>query len=163
MAENINEAMQKISRLKSAVHDALENEVADVVKNYLVESAYENVYEAYTPEFYSRRYGTKNKPDQKNGGIMDKESVKIDVHDTTLTAKDEADWQQLWGGTRPSGMLADAIATGDSRFYMGNAGPRPFHEEAARMAVESGEVEDALRNGLERQGYQISDGTIGLI
>ena len=154
---DIAKTISKVANLDSAIENALENEVADVIKNYLVESAYQNVYETYTPEFYSRRFG--------DGGILDTRSIKITVSGNELIASDDADWQNLWGDNsyHPAKRLAQAIADGDPRFNMDKAGPRPFHEDAKRAAIESGEIERALKAGLARQGIDASDYTFKFI
>ena len=159
---DLNDVMAKIAELDAAIENALEIEVAEVIKNYLVESAYQNVYEAYTPEFYSRRYG--------NGGILDKDSIDIDVHGNELIAMDTLPgvegpkgWQQLYGGDVPDGRLAEAIASGDPKYNMDKAGSRPFHEIAKELAIESGEIEDALRRGLKRQGIDASGYTFKIV
>lgn len=59
----------------------------------------------------------------------------------TLTVTDDAPWQQLWGGAVPGERLAEAIASGDPRYNMGQAGPRPFHQAAEQNFVASGEFD----------------------
>ena len=159
---DLSNMINKISTLDGAIEDALKHEVADVIRQFIVDAAYENVYETYEPEFYNRRNG--------NGGILDKDSITVEVVGNELTAMDtEAGkkgprgWQQLWGGDVPPGRLAEAIATGDERYNMEEAGPRPFHEDAKKRAIESGEVEDALRRGLLRQGIDASGMTFRFI
>ena len=147
MAE-LQNVITTVANLENAIEDALRHEVADVVKNAIIMSAYENVYKAYAPEFYSRRWGA--------GGILDPNSIKIEVHGDTLIASDNAAWQQLWGGSVPGERLAEAIASGDKRFNMQEAGPRPFHQKAKEEAIYSGAAEDALRRGLARQGIDTS-------
>lgn len=151
----LKETIQKVASIDRAIESALQIEVADAVKKALVESAYENVYNAYTPEFLSRRYG--------DGGIADEDNINVTASGNELTASDDAPWQQLWGGTVPSGRLAEAIAEGDPRYNMGNAGPRPFHESAKRQLIDSGEAERALRAGLARQGIDTSGMTFRFI
>lgn len=137
------------ARLDLAIEDALRNEVSEVIKNYIVDSAYDNVYEAYTPEFWSRRYG--------NGGLLDKKSIEVLVSGRELIAQDNPKWQQLWGGDIPTEALVDAITEGNPRFNMGKAGPRPFHEAAKDATIDSGEVGRALLRGLERQGFKTTE------
>lgn len=157
---DLADAIKKIDRLQSAIENALEREVADVVRNAIAETAIDLVYDAYDPEFLSRRDpkrgGGNTKASKARGGITDPSSVTVYVSGNELIAADEAPWQQLWGGEIPNSALADAIATGDKRFNMAKAGPRPFHAEAKKRLLESGEIEKALRAGLKRQGYDVS-------
>ena len=152
---DIDALTSKLTNLDAAIEDALRNEVAQVVKDALVESARVNVYEAYTPKFESRRNG--------HGGIRDPNSIVVEVRGTELIAidtipgvDDDMGWQQLKGGSVPSGRLADAIAHG-----MYGAPPRPFHEKAKEELLHSGSLEDALRRGLARQGIDASDVSFG--
>lgn len=149
---SLSEVITKLTNIENAVDDALNTEVADVVKDAIVESARTNVYDVYEPKFLHRRNG--------NGGILDKNAIEIEVRDNKLTAKSTQagvkgpkGWQQLLGGNVPSGRLAEAIASGEKRFNMNRAGPRPYHEDAEQRVVADGSVEDALKRGMARQGY----------
>ena len=163
---SLSELIQKYSRFYAAITNALETEVAEVMKTAVTDAALLRVYEVYSPEFLSRRDpmygGGETRASRAGGGITDRESVNITVSGTELTASDDAGWQHLWGGQYPSGRLADAIATGDPSFNMGRAGPRPFHDTAERIAIDSGAVSQALQAGLNRQGFDVSGGTINI-
>lgn len=150
MAE-LSDIIKKVSVLEKEISEALRVEVAEVVRDAIIKCARENVYDAYSPKFVSRRNGS--------GGILDPNSITIKVEGTELTATDDATWQHLWGGKYPNGRLAEAIASGDRRFNMQNAGPRPFHEKAKADLITSGAIEDALRRGLARQGIDATDVT----
>lgn len=159
----LDSTIQKLQRvtleINGAIEDALRNEVAEVIKKYVIMTARRNVYDAYEPKIDWRRYGS--------GGILDPNSIYIEVHGNELIAADtypsvsgRRGWQQRFGGRVPDGRLAEAIAEGDPRFHMDEAGPRPFHEEAKRAAINSGELEIALLAGLRRQGYDTTEMTI---
>ena len=155
---SLNDTIQKFGGLERAIENALKNEVAETVRGIVADVARQEVYDRYDPVFLSRRdpvYGGGNtSASRAGGGITDPKSVEIDVHGTELVARDNPDWQQLWGDRswRPAKRLAEAIATGDPRYNMEKAGPRPFHDTAKEIAIDSGAVEEALRRGLERQG-----------
>ena len=147
-----------------AIQSALNIEVREVVQSAIAEAAYQEVYETYTPQFISRRDpihggGEAHIQGKIGHGITDPSSVTVTIMGNELVAEDDAGWQQLWGGDIPSGRLAEAIASGDPRFNMGKAGPRPFHDKAKQIAIESGAVERALRQGLKRQGIDTTDMT----
>ena len=145
---DLDKYIQKISNLDVAIENALNDEGREVVKKVLVEAARKYVYDAYAPKFNHRRNGS--------DGILDEENIHVAVHGNELIAMDMADWQHLLGGAKPNMRLAEGIASGSSRFYMQNAGPRPFHEKAKEMLIMRGDLEDAVRRGLARQGYDTS-------
>lgn len=157
---DLQRAIEKYAKLDKAIESALKNEVAEVVKGALAQAAIEEVYDAYEPEFLSRRdpvHGATNKwLKTSGGGITDKSQMHVEAVGNTLTVSDDAPWQQLWGGAVPTSRLAEAIATGDPRFHMQNAGPRPFHEKAKQKVIDSGDAEKALIAGLKRQGIDVT-------
>ena len=55
---SLDAVISNISRLDDAVEDALNNEVAEAVKDAIVIVAREKVYDSYTPEFLSIRNGS---------------------------------------------------------------------------------------------------------
>lgn len=164
---SLNDVIRKYASLEAAIQNALDVEVREVVKAAIAEAALQEVYDAYTPDFFSRRDpirggGMAHEQGQIGHGITDPESVTVTVIGNELIAEDNAGWQQLWGGQYPSGRLAEAIASGDPRFNMAKAGPRPFHDTAKQIAIESGAVEKALRQGLKRQGIDTTDMTFNI-
>lgn len=136
-----------VSKLEGAIDETMQTTVAEGAKKALEEAAYTEVYDAYSPKFLSRRGSA--------GGIPDQGNMEADYGGMTLTIRDEAPWQQLWGGSVPGGRLAEAIATGDPRYNMGKAGPRPFHQEAERQFAGSGEFERLLAQGLRAHGFAV--------
>lgn len=153
---DITTVINKISNLERYIEDALNNEVAEVIKKIVAETAREKVY-AYTPMFVSRRGDDGGDfYDRTTGGITDPNSIYVHATGSRLVAYDISEWQQLWNGSRPESRLAEAIATGDPRFHMANAGPRPYHAAAKEAILRSGKVEEALRRGLARQGVDTS-------
>ena len=156
---DLQRAIEKYAKLESAIENALKNEVAEVVKGALAQAAIEEVYDTYTPEFLSRRDPVHGGgiAGRTGGGITDTRMMHVEAVGNMLTVSDDAPYQQLWGGTRPTTpRLAEAIATGDPRFHMENAGPRPFHEKAKRKVIDSGDAEKALIAGLKRQGFDVT-------
>lgn len=137
-------AVMDEAALAPFIESALEIEVADAFKEWISRSAYMNVYFSYTPKFYSRRY--------RDGGMADVSNMDAHASGNSLTVTDNAGWQQLYGGARPGQSLASALEEGNPRYHFGNAGPRPFYDEAKSMFIGSGEAEAALRAGLARQG-----------
>lgn len=134
-----------VSKLEAAIDDTMQGAVAEGAKEALQEAAYRQVYDTYTPQFLSRRGNV--------GGIADPGNMTVNYGGMTLTITDDAPWQQLWGGAVPGERLAEAIASGDSRYNMGKAGPRPFHQEAERQFAGSGEFDRLLAQGLRAHGF----------
>ena len=146
---SIIEIITKLTNIEQYIDDALDNEVADVAKLALLRSASKNVYgyQASPSAMELRRYG--------NGGIGDMGEYNASVSNNTIVVTDDAQWS---GHGRNSGMdrsgilLREAIAQG---LWQGNAGARPFHEEAEKEIVSDGEAMEALRRGLARQGIML--------
>ena len=135
------------AKLDATIDSVMQGEVAEGAKKALRATAYSEVYAAYSPAFMSRR--------MDSGGLADVGQMEATYGDKTLTIQDMASWQQLYGGSAPGGRLAEAIASGDSRYHFDKAGPRPFHEEAEREFSASGEFENLLVAGLRAAGFKI--------
>lgn len=136
-----------IAKLDAAIDSTMQSEVAEGAKKALRAAAYSEVYGAYSPEFFSRRMDA--------GGLSDVGQMETSYGGKTLTVQDMASWQQLYGGSAPGGRLAEAIASGDSRYHFHKAGPRPFHEEAEQQFAASGEFGRLLAAGLRAAGFKV--------
>ena len=136
-----------MAKLDAAIDSTMQSEVAEGAKKALRAAAYSEVYGAYSPEFFSRRMDA--------GGLSDVGQMETSYGGKTLTVQDMASWQQLYGGSTPGGRLAEAIASGDSRYHFHKAGPRPFHEEAEQQFAGSGEFGRLLAAGLRAAGFKV--------
>ena len=149
MAEiSLKDAIAKLSRLDTAIGNALEIEVAEEAKDCVREAANETVYAAYDPKFLSRR--------MENGGLSDPSNIQTTVAGATLTVENMTGLQNLWGGNDTS-PLTPIVDAGLSNYNM--PFPRPFMDAAAEK-LRSGRASAALRRGLARQGYSGFDGGI---
>lgn len=135
------------ARLDSAIDSTMQGPILDGAKKFLRAAVYSEVYASYFPEFYSRR--------MDGGGLASMNLMEHTYSDKTLQIKDMAGWQQLYGGPAPGGRLAEAIASGDQRYYFNRAGARPFHEEAESQFASSGEFERLLASGLRAHGFVV--------
>lgn len=135
------------AKLDLAIDDTMQGPVLDEAKKFLRAAVYSEVYGAYSPEFYSRR--------MDGGGLADIFYMRHNYGDKTLQVMDMTPWQQLYGGARPGERLAEAIASGNSRYHFNRAGARPFHEEAEHEFASSGRFEDMLASGLRAHGFAI--------
>jgi hypothetical protein len=143
----LKEDLLKIeAKLNKDIDDVLQTRVADGAKKAITASAQKNVYDAYSPVFWSRRMW--------NGGLLDERQISVHVANGELTLTDDAPWQHLKGGFYPKERLADMIAEGNPRFFFGDAGPRPFHEAAEKAFSKSGDFERTLASGLAVKGYK---------
>lgn len=132
-----------IAKLDAAIDSAMQGPVLDGAKKQIQDTARSNVYSAYQPQFYSRR--------MMSGGLMDEGNMQGDYGDKTLTIKDTAGWQHLYGGAYPGEELAEAIAAGSPQYHFGNAGARSFMPEAEQ---EFGpEFERILGSALRSAGF----------
>lgn len=136
-----------MAKLDAAIDSTMQSEVAKGAKEALRDAAYSEVYGAYTPIFFNRRMDA--------GGLSDVGQMEQSYGGKTLTIQDMAPWQQLYGGSAPGGRLAEAIASGDSRYHFHKAGPRPFHEEAEQRFAASGEFGRLLAAGLRAAGFKV--------
>lgn len=132
-----------VARLDAAIDSAMQGPVLDGAKKQIQDTARSRVYSAYQPQFYSRR--------MMSGGLMDEGNMQGDYGDKTLTIKDTAGWQQLYGGAYPGEELAEAIANGSPQYHFGNAGARSFMPEAEQEFKP--EFERILGDALRAAGF----------
>lgn len=123
--------------LEAAIEDALRNEVKDAALYAIKDSAITQVYMAYKPKFFSRRYS-----------LVDDDSYKCEVNGNTLTITYTGELQNLWGNTHHED-LGDVISEGWENFNM--PFPRPWMDDGVQGNMQS--IEAALKTGLERQGF----------
>lgn len=123
--------------LEAAIEDALRNEVKDAALYAIKDSAITQVYMAYKPKFFSRRYS-----------LVDDDSYKCEANGNTLTITYTGELQNLWGNTHHED-LGDVISEGWENFNM--PFPRPWMDEGVQGNIQS--IESALKAGLERQGF----------
>lgn len=150
MAQTIEQQIENyLNALSDAIDKTMVVDVADLAKGAISDAAKTEVYDKYTPRFYSRR-------GPHLGGIMDEQTM-ITKYDGSnrlekrLVISSEAEFQHLWGGHYPDENLSDVIERGDGRFYMGLAGPRPYHDTAKETLIKSGLLDNALEGGVERE------------
>ena len=74
--------------LQAAIEDALRNEVKDAALYAIKDSAITQVYAAYKPKFFSRRYS-----------LMDDDSYQCKPEGNTLTIAYTGKLQNLWSDT----------------------------------------------------------------
>lgn len=146
------EALNKF--LKSVVYDALDTDVADVIKDYESASAKSVVYSAYSPKSYPRRMS-----------LADKENMIHNVDgNLTLTVENKAQFNDVWATKNSGDGLAELVEYGNgggghSYEYFPRdkeatfAYPRPFIS-TAREEIKP-EIKDLMRQALINQGLTV--------
>ena len=131
--------------LDAAIDGAMQGPVLDGAKEAIQRAAMTYVYSAYSPKFNSRRTsgGGLASPDTKVAGYGDKE----------LTIWDTTPWQHLKGGAYPGDELAEAVASGISKYNFGKAGARSFMPEAERDFAP--EFERIIAGALAAAGFKV--------
>ncbi len=124
-----------------AVDDALDHEVAETVKDIMVEKLDSTVYSyGATPEAMARRR-------RENGGLQARANMISHVEDEhTLVVENAAPLQ----GTPAERALSDVVNDGDANYRQPY--PRPFVSETEQEAIASGRAHNALMEGLRRHG-----------
>lgn len=137
--------------LDRAIDKAMQGRVLDGVKEQIAKSVQEDVYDVYTPKFYSRR--------GESGGMKDKQYMHefYDSATKTLIVDHITPWQHLKkGGAKPHEVLNDAVESGDNSHrwgaYMFGAPPRQYTDEAENTYAKSAFDID-LELSLQEQGF----------
>lgn len=123
--------------IEVAVEDTLRNEVKDAALYAIKDSAITQVYMAYKPKFFSRRYS-----------LVDDDSYKCETKGNKLTITYTGELQNLWGDSH-SEDLGDVIAQGWENFHM--PFERPWMDEGINSNLP--QIEAALKAGMTRQGF----------
>ena len=134
-----------LDRLDTAIESVMMNEMTNTIQAEIKAHAETDVY-SYKPRFESRR--------KENGGIIDRDNLdaKYEFQTRTLTVTEEAPFQQLFGGERPTyTSLGDVIESGNEAFYMKRAGKRPFMQNAERD-IGNKTADKVLTAGLKSRG-----------
>lgn len=133
------------AKLDAAIDEAMQGPVLDGAKEQIQDTARTRVYSAYQPRFYSRR--------MMSGGLMDEGNLQGDYGNKTLTIKDTAGWQHLYGGAYPGEELAEAIAAGAPQYHFADAGARSFMPEAEQEFKPK--FERILGDALRGAGFRV--------
>lgn len=138
-----------LAKINQAIDGALEAEVADALKAEVRRSVETNVYDRYQPTAYERR--------RDDGGLSDTDNYvtyteSIGNEHTLFLDSITADNHYTGNGSRK---ITDVVETGKGYSYWEDAFPRPFMEKALEQGLADGSLENALYNGLQRQGIPL--------
>jgi len=146
---SLESQLKKIEKqLQKKIRDVLKNEVAETVTETLLSHVKRDVYDAYpNPKQYERRYD--------DGGLADEGNIKSIVKGNTLIVENVtmSNEDYLPDGKKPY-KIAGSIEYGTGYDYLDMA-ERPFLENTRNDLRESGELNEAMRKGLERNGIKV--------
>ncbi len=134
--KNLNSLMKHIEK---DVTDVLQHEVADTAKSHMQEAIQADVYNAYDPEYYTRRLS--------NNGLLDEDNIEATVSGDTLTVRDVAPLDNA----RKDWDLDDIIVHG----YGTQPFPRDYVSSTEERLLKTNDHTEALKQGLEKKGYNV--------
>lgn len=135
-----------LNKTKAAAADAMKHEVADEVRATMIIKAFDEVYSYHaSPEAMESRR-------MEAGGLGDWDQIRSEVKEegdtTTLEVWNAAPFQD---GRSHGVSLAHVVETGSKTFRQ--PFPRPFTAKTQAEVLSSGRALQALRLGLERNGF----------
>lgn len=134
--KNLNALMTHIEK---DMQKALENEVAETVKENMKAAVDENVYDVFTPEYYNRR--------MENGGLTDSNNLQANVSGNVLTVRDVAPLDNGRTDYELDRIIVEGL--GKQPF------PRDFYGSTAERLEDNGEHIKAMKEGLRKRGYKV--------
>ena len=134
--KNLNDLFKYIEK---DIQQVMLDEVADEVKDEMVNAVETSVYRVYDPVQYSRRYG--------NGGLGARENMQVTEIPNGISVRDIA---PLDNG-RTDYELDDIVVNGLGRMPF----PRDFYSECKEQLEITGDHKEALKQGLKRKGYDV--------
>lgn len=143
---------EAMAQLRADVNDVIHNDMRDGIAIAMVDSARKNVYEAYTPKRYVRRW-TLTDPSHYR---FYPENMGIEV-DSPITGNPEYA-PPASSGWNP-GYISQIIFSGDGYPWLSKSsdvdeiGPRPYLALGMRDYVDTGKANQDLADGLRARGY----------
>ena len=149
MAYGKKSLMKQLGKIEKMANESLQNEVAEIVKQEMIEAINKSVYDAYIPSQYTRR-GTK-------GGFKDIRNLRSSVEDGEL---------KVWNITRAVGddkgqyldkilVDGDKYTWGYSRIYQSQPLPRDFIQATYNRLIQSKAHKEALKTALQKRGLTV--------
>lgn len=152
MATLFDEYDRYITALRPAIDAVLRNQVSAAVIDRIEQASEPNVYDAYSPSLYERRYSLKED---------DSYTAQVSNNTLTITAHIMSNPDQPgWGQYVPI-EISDIITNGSyygprwsgSRIFNMQPFPRPWMEPGLQDAVNDHSIERELENGLLSAGF----------
>ena len=137
-----------VAKIKSTVSEALTNEVANEVKADLVSKAASDVYGAYDPQRYWRRYSFEQQGKYQTEQIGE---MKIGI-------TPDVSFNPGYGTHNSGNMLAGLVNYGDGwggyNYDYVSFGPRPFIDNAFQE-WDGGKLKQSIDSALKSAGFSI--------
>ena len=135
--------------LEEKIDKSLKRETAQVVVKTMQQHIKSDVYPLYSPDMYQREY--------YRGGLLDPDNIEIQVTNTGISVENVRDntTDEDYNGHYRN--VAEIVETGEnynwtaSRIYK-DPFPRPFTENTREELRTSNILEQAMKDGLNRQG-----------
>jgi len=124
--------------IETKIQDTMTDEVAETVKENVAESIQETVYDAYTPEYYTRR--------MQNGGLIDKDNMDVTEIPNGISIRDIAPLDN--GNSQYA--LDEIVVEGMGRMPF----KRDFYTDTEDRLSANQEHITALKNGLNKRGIK---------
>lgn len=131
-----------LSSLKRDINTVLETDVADTLRNHILESVEQRVYAVYEPSDYIRR--------RSDRGLQDPANYPAFASWNELVIRNET--RDNYYSRSEDRYIVDVVESG-SDYDWCSPGPRPFMEEALQDGLTDGSLEESLYNGLKKLGY----------
>ena len=128
-----------MTHIEKDMQKVLEIEVAETVKENMKAAIDENVYNAYTPEYYHRR--------MENGGLADKDNMEATISGNVLMVRDVAPLDNGRTDYELDRIIVEGL--GKQPF------PRDFYGGTAERLEDNGEHIKAMKDGLRKRGYTV--------
>lgn len=137
------------AKLDAAIGQAMENDVATMVRVALATAVQTEVYDAYQPHMYERR-------GPEDGGLQSQsKDVMVATYDPATMTLEVQDMSRDDDTGR---LIAPVVESGEAYQYPWKGQKaRPFHERAQEDVVESGWFEGALVSALRGAGFTVKD------
>lgn len=152
MKKSYTDVNALLKDLKNDIEDTLAKEVFDEVRDIELRHVEEDVLSAYHPKIYQRR---------TTGGIADEKNIVGEFRDMQLVVDNITPFESGYGTYNHGVGLADLINDGESRngYFYDYPGeftqPRPFIDNTIDEIEHTDFVENALKSGLKRHGYDV--------
>lgn len=151
------------------INFALDEDVADTVKDVMTDHIIQDVYEAYEPRMYVRRYNQSgndiNSPfdDSDNTGLLDPNNIistidgegGLSVQNITLGSRYYYKGRKRRVSSHAGEPIAEVIETGKGYDVWKDAEPRPFMQNTHDDLKDNNFHIKALKEGLRKQGLEV--------
>ena len=155
--------------LYKRINIALDTDVADTVKEVMTDHIVRDVYDAWDPQAYMRRYNQSGNDigspfdDTDNVGLLNQENIistidgdgNLFVQNMTLGSRYYYDAKGWHISKNAEKLIAGVIETGRGYDVLGNTDPRPFMENTHDDLEQNHYHTEAMKRSLKKQGLEV--------